>query len=151
MVIYYLFYIAIGEKIIIKTCPCLLLFQCSCVNKQIIQSFTCIFKIVFEWSGGGTAGFCLEPRRWVTEQKKDGEKGGPWRMFNSPAKWSGTHVRQVWLGTFFLGKLNCLVSWKRDLILQCLSQRFCSYFTYKFKWKMSYFSLRHFSVLTAKG
>ncbi len=41
------------------------------VNKQIIQSFTCIFKIVFEWSGGGTAGFCLEPRRWVTEQNKD--------------------------------------------------------------------------------
>ncbi len=72
------------------------------------------------------------------------------------AKWSETHVRQVWLGTFFSGKLNCLVSWKRDLILQCLSQRFCSYFTYKtyilhayretvvlapytFKWKMSFF------------
>ncbi len=40
------------------------------VNKQIIKSFTCIFKILFEWSGGGTAGFCLEPRRWVTEQNK---------------------------------------------------------------------------------
>jgi len=55
------------------------------------------------------------------------------------AKWSETHVRQVWLGTFFSGKLNCLVSWKRDLIMQCLSQRFCSYFAYKFKWQMSFF------------
>ncbi len=41
------------------------------VNKQIIQFFTCIFKILFEWSGDGTAGFCLEPCRWVTEQNKD--------------------------------------------------------------------------------
>ncbi len=55
------------------------------------------------------------------------------------AKWSETHVRQVWLGTFFSGKLNCLVSWKTDLIMQCLSQRFCSYFTYTYKWQMSFF------------
>ncbi len=86
------------------------------VNKQIIQSFTCIFKIVFEWSGCGTAVFCLEPRRWVTEQNKAEAQCGCW-------KWSvyceETHVRQVWLGKFFSGKLNCLVSWKRDLILQC--------------------------------
>ncbi len=101
------------------------------VNKQIIQSFTCIFKIVFEWSGG------LEPWGWVTEQNKDEAQCGCW-------KWSvyceETHDRQVWLGTFLSGKLNCLVSWKRDLILQCLSQRFCSYFAYKFKWQMSFFS-----------
>ncbi len=102
------------------------------VNKQIIQSFTCIFKIVFEWSGGGTAGFCLKPRRWVTEQNKDEAQCGCW-------KWSvyceETHDRQVWLGTFFSGKFNCFM--KRDLIFQ--SQRFCSYFTYKFKWQMSFF------------
>ncbi len=38
------------------------------------------------------------------------------------AKWpvycEETQARQVWLETFFSGKLNCLVSWKRDLILQ---------------------------------
>ncbi len=54
-------------------------------------------------------------------------------------------VRQVWLGTFFSGMLNCSVSWKSDFILQCLSQQFCSYFAYKFKWQMSFFSLRYFT------
>ncbi len=106
------------------------------VNKQIIQFFTCIFKIAFEWSGRGTVGFCPEPRRWVTEQNKDEAQCGCW-------KWSvyceETHDRQVWLETFFSGKLNFLVSWKRDLIMQCLSQRFCSYFTYKFKWHVFFF------------
>ncbi len=44
----YLFSVAVGEKIHNqKTCPCLVLFSCSCINKQMIQSFTCIFKIVF--------------------------------------------------------------------------------------------------------
>ncbi len=112
------------------------------VNKQIIKSFSCIFKILFEWSGGGTAGFCLEPRRWVTEQNKD-EVYLSVDASTATAKWpvycEETHIRQIWLGTFFSGKLNCLVSWKRDLILQCLSQRFCSYFAYKFKWQMSFF------------
>ncbi len=50
------------------------------------------------------------------------------------AKWSvyceETHIRQVWLETFFSGKLNCLVSWKRF-----------NFATYKFKWQMSFFSL----------
>ncbi len=50
------------------------------------------------------------------------------------AKWSvyceETHLRQVCLGTFFSGKLNCLVSWKRF-----------NFATYKFKWQMSFFSL----------
>ncbi len=32
-----------------KTCQCLLLFSCSCINKQMIQSFMCIFKIVFNY------------------------------------------------------------------------------------------------------
>ncbi len=91
---------------------------------------------MFEWSGRGTAVFCPEPCTWVTEQNKDEAQCGCW-------KWSvyceETHDRQVWLETFFSGKLNCLVSRKRDSILQCLSQRFCSYFTYKFKWQMSFF------------
>ncbi len=59
----YLFYVAVGGKNYNqKACSCLILFSCSCINKQMIQSFTCIFKILFnyEWSGGGTAGFCLE-------------------------------------------------------------------------------------------
>ncbi len=60
-------------------------------------------------------------------------------------KWSVYCVRQVWLGTFFSGMLNCSVSWKSDFILQCLSQQFCSYFAYKFKWQMSFFSLRYFT------
>jgi len=99
----------------------------------------------------------IEPCTWVTEQNKDEAQCGCW-------KWSvyceETHLRQVWLGTFFSGKLNCLVSWKRDLILQCLSQRFCSYFTYKCKWQMSFFSatlfrvdskrLNKFSILTRR-
>ncbi len=39
----YLFYIAVGGKINNqKTCPCLLLFSCSCINKQMIESLTCI-------------------------------------------------------------------------------------------------------------
>ncbi len=46
----YLFYVTVGEKINNqKTCPCLLLFSCSCINKQMTQSFTCIFKIVFNY------------------------------------------------------------------------------------------------------
>ncbi len=46
----YLFYIAVGENINNqKTCPYLLLFSCSCINKQIIQSFRCIFKIIFNY------------------------------------------------------------------------------------------------------
>ncbi len=127
------------------------------VNKQIIQSFTCIVKIVFEWSGGGTAGFCPEPCTWVTEQNKDEAQCGCCKW---PIYCEETHLRQVWLGTFFSGKLNCLVSLKRDLILQCLSQRFCSYFAYKFKWQMSFFSatlfrvdskrLNKFSILTRR-
>ncbi len=52
------------------------------VNKQIIQSFTCIFKILFEWSGRSTAGFCLEPWGWVTEQKGEARCG----FFNSDCK-----------------------------------------------------------------
>ncbi len=119
------------------------------VNKQIIQSFTCIFKILFEWSGDGMAGFCPEPCTWVTEQNKD-EASLSVDSSTATAQWpvycKETHVKQVQHGTFFSGKLNCLVSWKRDLILQCLSQRFCSYFTYKFKWQMSFFSATLFRV-----
>ncbi len=41
-----------------KTCQCLLLFSCSCINKQMIQSFMCIFKIVLimrvKWGQHGT-------------------------------------------------------------------------------------------------
>ncbi len=43
-----------------KACPCLLLFSCSCINKQLIQSFTCIFKIVFNYEkevGAAQQGF----------------------------------------------------------------------------------------------
>ncbi len=48
----YLFYIAVeggGGINNQKTCQCLLLFACSCINKQMIQSFRCIFKIVFNY------------------------------------------------------------------------------------------------------
>ncbi len=46
----YLIYVAVGGKINNqKACPCLLLSPCSCINKQIIQSFMCIFKIVFNY------------------------------------------------------------------------------------------------------
>ncbi len=96
------------------------------------------------------AGFCWEPCRWVTEQNKDGAKCGCAVLEGRSiwtGKWSETHVGQVWLGTFFSGMLNCLFSWKRDLILQCLNQRFCSYFAYKFKWQMSFiFSATLFRV-----
>ncbi len=59
---------------------------------------------------GGTQG--LEPWGWVTEQNKDG--ANVWRALSLKniqlrlPKWSETHVRQVWLGTFFSEMLNCL-------------------------------------------
>ncbi len=53
----YLFYVAVGKQINNqKTCPCLPLFSCSCINKQIIQSFTCIFKIIFNYESVGGGG-----------------------------------------------------------------------------------------------
>ncbi len=107
----------------------------------MIQSFTCIFKIVFEWSGGGTSGFCLEPRRWVTEQNKDGEKGGPWRMFNSDCKMV-RNPRQA--------------SLTRDILLRevklfgFMKKRF-NFATYTFKWQMSFFfSATLFRVVTKR-
>ncbi len=46
IIIYFIFiYVAVGGKMYNqKTYPCLLLFR---INKQILQSFTCIFKIIF--------------------------------------------------------------------------------------------------------
>ncbi len=91
--------------------------------------------------GAARQGFAWSPvDEW--QSRKGMEKKVILEGCSTPtAKWSETHVRQVWLGTFFSGKLHCLVSWKTDLIMQCLSQRFCSYFTYTYKWQMSFFFL----------
>ncbi len=74
------------------------------VNKQIIKSFTCIFKILFEWSGGGTAVFCPEPFTWVTEQNKDEAQCG---FFNC-------HCKMVSL----LGRNPRQASLTRDILLR---------------------------------
>ncbi len=97
--IIYLFYVAVGEKIIIRK-HALVCFYFNVVVSIIKWSNLShvIFQIVFEWSGGGTAGFCLEPCRWVTEQNKDGKAKCGCAVLEGRStwtgKWSETHVRQ---------------------------------------------------------
>ncbi len=118
----------------------------------MIKSFTCIFKIVFEWSGGGTAGFCLKPFPWVTEQNKDEAQCG---FFNCDCKMVS-----------LLRRNPCQASLTRDILLRevklfgFMKKRF-NFATYTFKWQMSFFfsatlfrvdskRLNKFSILTRR-
>ncbi len=89
----YLFYIAVGEtNNNQKTCPCLLLFSCSCINKQMIQSFTCIFKIVFKWGQHGrvlpraAVKFVSRGSLWSEWVKRPANYTFLWRCNDDPIK-----------------------------------------------------------------
>ncbi len=89
----YLFYIAVGEKNYNqKTSPCLLLFSCSCINNQMIQSFTCIFKIVFKWGRHGrvlpraAVKFVSGGSLWSERVKRPANYTFLWRCNDDPIK-----------------------------------------------------------------
>ncbi len=94
-------------------------------------SFTCIFKIVFEWSGDGTAGFCLKPFPWVTEQNKDEAQCGFFNcdckmvslLWRNPSQASLTRVillREVKLFGFMKKRFNFTMSKPTVLFIFCI-------------------------------